>query len=241
MTDVFAELAAPFAHVHWRAQNMKADGTSALALAYIDARDVMDRLDSVVGPANWQDDFIETPKGRILATLELRIDGEWVKKTDGAGDTDVEGDKGAISDALKRVAVKWGIGRYLYGLGDVWAECEPMKDREGNLLKNAKGKPQFKKWTPKGLADLQRALTKLSPATVAIAPQPATAASDFISDEQWAVLAGLISESKMDVNTILQGYKIENLNELPASKYAALKRRLEQVIQDNSTPHQKAA
>jgi hypothetical protein len=225
--SIFDQLSAPFANVHWRAQNMKADGTGALALAYIDARDVMDRLDSVVGPANWRDDFVETPKGRILASLEIRIDGEWIKKTDGAGDTDVEGEKGAISDALKRAAVKWGIGRYLYDLGDVWAECEPMKDRDGNLLKNAKGKPQFKKWTAKGLADLQRAIGKVA----AAAPAPVVS-SDTIDDAQWSTLVTMIGEAKMDVKTVCESYKIDSLKELPAARFAALKQRLDQVIQD---------
>ena len=38
----------------------------------------------------------------------------WVTKTDGADDTTIEGAKGGISDALKRAAVQFGIGRYLY-------------------------------------------------------------------------------------------------------------------------------
>ena len=123
---MFSELSAPFpaGAIHWRAQTVTKDGTKALALAYIDARDVMDRLDAVAGPANWRDSYVETPKGRTICTLEIRIDGEWIAKSDGAGDTDVEGEKGSISDALKRAAVKWGIGRYLYALGNVWAPCE---------------------------------------------------------------------------------------------------------------------
>ena len=84
--------------------------------AYIDARHVMDRLDEVLGPANWEDSYRETPSGRVLCKLSLNIDGQWISKEDGAGETSFEGEKGAISDALKRAAVKWGIGRYLYAL-----------------------------------------------------------------------------------------------------------------------------
>jgi len=118
---IFAKLSAQFAPsaIHWRAQTVTNDGAKALALAYLDARDVMDRLDDAVGPANWRDSYEETAKGRLLCTLEVRVDGEWIAKSDGAGSTDVEGEKGAISDALKRAAVKWGIGRYLYDLGNV--------------------------------------------------------------------------------------------------------------------------
>jgi hypothetical protein len=41
-----------------------------------------------------------------------------------AGDSDVEEEKGAISDAFKRAAVKWGIGRYLYDMPTPWVPCE---------------------------------------------------------------------------------------------------------------------
>src|SRR5690606_17516766 len=40
----------------------------------------------------------------------------------GAGNTDVEADKGGISDAFKRAAVKWGVGRYLYGVESPWVK-----------------------------------------------------------------------------------------------------------------------
>jgi len=50
---------------------------------------------------------------------------EWIWKADGAGDTDVEAEKGAISDAFKRAAVKWGVGRYLYDLDSPWVALEP--------------------------------------------------------------------------------------------------------------------
>lgn len=173
-------LSAPFPAnaIHWRAQTLKADGTSAMALAYIDARHVMRRLDDVCGPSNWQDSYTETVKGRLICTLQIRIDGEWISKSDGAGDTDVEGDKGAISDALKRAAVKWGIGRYLYDMPVTWADCESYE-------KN--GKKHWKKWTPAGLAKLARVQV---PATSVPAPAPpdptdkiTDATRDWISDQ----------------------------------------------------------
>jgi len=95
-----------------------------MALAYLDARDVMDRLDEVCGPENWQSLFDETPRGRVICRLGIRIGDDWVYKSDGAGDTDVEGEKGGISDALKRAAVSWGIGRYLYRLDSPWVACD---------------------------------------------------------------------------------------------------------------------
>lgn len=151
----FAELSAPFPPeaIHWRAQTVTRNGDKALALAYLDARDVQDRLDAVCGPANWRDSYVETPKGRTICTLEIRVDGEWIGKSDGAGDTDVEGEKGSISDALKRAAVKWGIGRYLYDLGNVWAPCESSEYN---------GKKKWQKWKPEADRDFTAALSRLT-------------------------------------------------------------------------------
>lgn len=163
-----ADLSAPFRPeaIHWRAQNVTdRNGGSALALAYIDARDVMDRLDEVCGPSGWKDSYIETVKGRVLCELSILVpELGWVSKSDGAGDTDVEGEKGAISDALKRAAVKWGIGRYLYDLGNVWAPCElAMKD--GKPLLNNKNKPTWRAWKPEAQDIFAKALAKVGKPT----------------------------------------------------------------------------
>jgi hypothetical protein len=127
------DLSLPFdpAAIHWRVQGKPYERNgkhSAMALAYLDARDVMDRLDEVCGPQGWQSYFDETAKGRVICRLSIKIGDEWVTKSDGAGDTDVEGEKGGISDALKRAAVSWGIGRYLYRLDSPWVACD-VNDR----------------------------------------------------------------------------------------------------------------
>ena len=152
---MFEALSAPFPAeaIHWRAQTVTADGTKALALAYIDARDAMGRFDDVCGPAAWSDSYTETAKGRVLCTISVKADGEWVAKSDGAGSTDVEGDKGAISDAFKRCAVKWGVGRYLYDIGNVWAPCETYE---------RSGKKVWKAWKPEAQAIFAQALAKVS-------------------------------------------------------------------------------
>lgn len=134
--NLFKKLSIPFpaSKVHWRIGNKSKDKNKASALAYIDARDVMDRLDAVVGAENWKDDYTaESPRkvrkyckktnayyyeeicGRVKCMLSIRSEGgEWITKSDAAGETNVEGEKGGYSDALKRAAVKFGIGRDLY-------------------------------------------------------------------------------------------------------------------------------
>lgn len=104
----------------------------AIPLAYIDARDVMDRLDSVLGAENWEDSY-EFNGTRTICTLKVRIGNEWISKSDGAGDTNIEGDKGGLSDAFKRAAVKWGVGRYLYKLRFMWAPVNEWKRFEDKI------------------------------------------------------------------------------------------------------------
>lgn len=124
---LFERLAEPFPHdaVSWRVGSTTQDKSKGMALAYIDARDVQERLDLVMGPENWQRHHPHVG-GTTTCELGLWIEGRgWVVKTDGAGDTDVEAEKGSLSDSFKRAAVNWGIGRYLYGLKSPWVELEP--------------------------------------------------------------------------------------------------------------------
>lgn len=117
LTD-FSNLTAPFAEydLQWRVQQggIGSNGLPwAIVIPYVDARAIMDRLDSVVGPENWQDEYHHV-QGGVLAKLGIRINGEWIYKQDGSDETDIEAFKGGLSKALVRVAVKWNIGRYLY-------------------------------------------------------------------------------------------------------------------------------
>lgn len=145
MTGITSEdikmLSAEFdkADVHWRAQSVRNDGAAAMALAYIDARDVMDRLDSVCGVENWQCRYSHAEQ-KVVCDIGIRIEGDWIWKADGAGDTQVEAEKGSLSDAFKRAAVRWGIGRYLYALDAPWVPCDAYQSEYN-------GK---KKWTWKG-------------------------------------------------------------------------------------------
>lgn len=110
------DLAAPFkpSQVHWRI-NGNAKGDKAPVLCYLDARDVQDRLDDVVGPENWSFDWqplVTNATGLLVAKGVLTIYG--VSKADVGDASTFEGNKGTVSDTLKRCGVMWGIGRYLY-------------------------------------------------------------------------------------------------------------------------------
>ncbi len=131
MTIDFKALKAPFdpSLISWRIGATNKDKTKAIALAYIDARDVMERLDGVCGPGNWQA-LHPHANGKTSCKIAINVndpdlDPEWVWKENGSGDSDVEAEKGAFSDSFKRAAVLWGIGRYLYDVENIWVEIEP--------------------------------------------------------------------------------------------------------------------
>ncbi len=126
--EITEALAAPFADDEVDFLPRGAANGKARALPYIDARSVMRRLDAVVGPGNWSFDF------DLLSTTGKMVKGKLtvlgVTKCD-AGESSDEGEplKSAVSDSIKRAAVHFGIGRYLYYLPAQWAAYDPQKRR----------------------------------------------------------------------------------------------------------------
>lgn len=163
-------LAKPFPvdKIHWRVGAMTKDKTSCIALAYVDARDVMQRLDEVVGRGNWQCEYPWSESGRLVCRIGIKVEGEWVWKSNGAGDTKVEAEKGAFSDAFKRAGVLWGIAQYLYDIPNTWVKLDQYKkivDSEMGKLKKSLGgelpKSQSKQQEPKEDATLDAFLLKV--------------------------------------------------------------------------------
>ena len=122
MNKMEMALNRPFKVVRWR----EGYGKNPKDLVYIDARDVMTRLDEVFGQENWQTNY-QFIGGRMMCSISVRFspDGEWIVKSDGSDDTKIESEKGGISSALKRAAVLLGIGRYLYNPNAFNSNREP--------------------------------------------------------------------------------------------------------------------
>ncbi len=100
----------------WRIQSYSKWDAKASCVAYIDSRDVQDKLDDVCGPGGWQDDY-KVVDGKLFCGVSVRIGDEWITKWDTGTESQTEAEKGKVSDAFKRAAVKWGVGRFLYSLG----------------------------------------------------------------------------------------------------------------------------
>lgn len=107
--------------IEWRIGSAGKSGEKiwGTCFAYITNRAIMDRLDSVCGAENWKNEFetwqVGTDHGvKCGISIYREMSHEWITKFDGANPTDMEPIKGGFSDSMKRAAVQWGIGRYLY-------------------------------------------------------------------------------------------------------------------------------
>ena len=194
--DIQQALAKPFHQdeVNWRVGAKSKDDKKGMALAYVDARAVMNRLDVVMGIDGWQDEY-QVIDGRTICRLGIRIDAEWIWKSDGAGDSAVEGEKGGISDAFKRAGVKWGIGRYLYDLDSPWVELDEHK--------RMKTRPQLPPWAlPENHQASFRAIqsTNGHQATQAIQPPTLAQKAEYTNLVLWAHEIGKIdADQRVDL------------------------------------------
>lgn len=220
-------LAKPFdeSKVHWRVgstNKAKFDPKNpehkrrGKPLAYIDARDVMNRLDEVCGIDGWSDTYIEF-SNRLICTISIRMpDGTWVSKSDGADDSDVEGAKGGISDAFKRAAVKWGIGRYLYDV-----DCyHVLLDEWWRILDSEKPK-------------LVQALHKAMGMQPSISQTPATASQPAKQEIQLSIsvaqrdeLEKLVVQKGGTVAVYLEDIGLKSLLDMPIAHFEVRKQHL---------------
>ncbi len=145
--ELLERLAEPFRpeQVRWKPQ-VVTDAGKALAVPYVDPRVVTERLDQVVG-GDWS--FHWEPLGvqgdRLVVKSSLTIKGvtrEDVGEHVLSDREQADPWKSAVSDALKRAAVHFGVGRYLYWLEAVWCSYdrrrhefldEPYIDEDGQV------------------------------------------------------------------------------------------------------------
>jgi hypothetical protein len=132
--------------LEWRVQQsgIGKDGKAwAMVLAYVDNRAIMNRFDEVLGIGAWTNAYSPLPNSvgdGALCGLSIKIDGEWITKYDGADNTAVESTKGGLSGAMKRAAVLFGVGRYLYNLDTFFADCSKDKPQQMQGWEKAKTK-----------------------------------------------------------------------------------------------------
>lgn len=139
--DAAAHLRRPFtpAALKFKVQAMwpKDQPTGGLIVCYIDARLAVERLNLII-PHLWSDHFETHPRGLLC---HLTVDG--ITRTD-VGE-EQGGVKGLYSDALKRAAVKFGVGVSLYAVPKM-----TLNVSDGHLKQRRGPKGPTLEFTPAG-------------------------------------------------------------------------------------------
>lgn len=114
--ELFAALAAKF-----DPREVKERSQSGRKFMYVTARVIMNRLDTVLGPEGWWDEYVPGENSVLCRLTIVLPDGTHLTKADAGGYAGMadsgDDDKSGYSDAFKRAAVKFGVSRYLYGDG----------------------------------------------------------------------------------------------------------------------------
>lgn len=117
--EIMERLAEPFPEedIEWRMnRTYKKDANTygGWVVAYVSSRAIMNRLDDVLGIDGWEDEYKPIHNGFSCGIRVWFSETKSRIKWDAADPTKYEATKGGFSSALKRAAVKWGVGRYLY-------------------------------------------------------------------------------------------------------------------------------
>jgi hypothetical protein len=162
------KLLAPFPPEEVKTKPGATSGDRAMVIHYIDARCVMDRLDEAVGWNHWRDEYTLLPGGEVECRLSIRIGGEWLTRCDVGGQSEQpdEGDrcKAAYSDSLKRAAVKFGVGRYLYRMKQEWRPYDKQKKRFADTGPAKQSQPNPAAQNERKAADFARRMAEAATA-----------------------------------------------------------------------------
>ena len=215
------ELARPFApeDLEWRLQKTLEDKLRGIAVPYVTNRAIQARLDDVVGPDGWYNEYKPWhragQKDSQLCGISIYFpERGFITKWDGAEDSDIEPVKGGLSDSMKRAAVQWGIGgRVLYSMDTVWVDIEKLgrswiikKSERAKLDKAYTDTLSKMKLTPAPAGGVQSTLT---PKRTKEAPAPAPAASQQATPPPVQTLPQSKTESKAGIYTVIAA-RLEN-------------------------------
>ena len=237
--DVQHRLQAPFdAHeVKWREQGSpfkRGNTHSVRVVAYVDARVVQDRLDEVFGIAGWRNEYTTGPSTGVVCGLSVKAGDEWITKWDGAENTDIEGVKGGLSDAFKRAAVLWGIGRYLYRAKAQWVKCE---------VEEYRGKERVKRLLETPRLEFEDGNAPAQPPT-----PPRNGKSAPPADEHWAqdkptaakFWTRATEERGLNGDDVLAALNVKRLSEFTGSKEQAVLQIDAYIMAQTEQPDPKA-
>ena len=113
-----------------KVQSTNRDRTRAMLVLYLQHTDVQDRLEEIDPAWSTEVTHEERSGDSVYVRMKLTLKGV-TRENVGEG----QDPKAAYSDALKRCAMLFGVGRYLYDSPTVWVDYDESRDR-------------YRQWTP---------------------------------------------------------------------------------------------
>jgi hypothetical protein len=125
-SDDLKVLKAPFPRERLgvKVQTYSKDRSRAMLVLYLQHTDVQDRLEEV-DPA-WTTEVLKEERMEDSVYVRLKLTLKGVSRENVGEGNDP---KGAYSDALKRCAMLFGVGRYLYDSDTIWVSYDESRDR----------------------------------------------------------------------------------------------------------------
>ena len=141
--EMMEALAQPFPAeaIQWKPGATNRDKTRGLALAYVDLRHYIDRLNDVAG-TDWSDDYEVQEAGKVVL-CRLTIAGVTRCDVGEAPPNDEDTATTALAQAFKHAYAKFRPGACLYQLPRTWVEYDAQR----------------KRFTDKALRQLQQAVS----------------------------------------------------------------------------------
>jgi hypothetical protein len=162
------------------------------------------------------------PDGSVVCRLRIRVGGEWITKTDvgrrASSPTRATAARPPFSDALKRAAVKFGVGRYLYRLPQQWVDYDPQKR-------------QFTRTPtlPPSALPPKEEPTRPAPAASAPGAPPAGEPVPNVAPHQVGALKALAERKGVPLAKILARYQVTAVETLKVPQWEAACGKLTQM------------
>ncbi|PEP92713.1 hypothetical protein CN582_24680 [Bacillus wiedmannii] len=137
MTNIMESLQAefPFEQLGWKiTHTFESQGRFfAYVAPFVDARAIQDRFDEVFGIDKWQVSYEKWGEKATKCTISVFLNERWISKEDGSEESDYSSVKGGFSNSLKRAAVLWGVGRYLYNVKPCKVELSTRSNGQNSI------------------------------------------------------------------------------------------------------------
>lgn len=212
-----------------RVQSIAENGLSLLL--YVTSRDGQKRLDEKYGPLGWQDRY-EVIDGDLYCIVSAwdKEKGQWISKEDVGTASYTAKEKGRASDAFKRACVKHGIGRELYTAPFIWIPASQCKisNNGGKFYTRDKFSVNLISYTS------DNRINELEIVDQHMNIVFKQYSNGRIDDIKYKVLLEKLNEADVSMDSIVELFHVNTLQELDINQWSRCMRKLEVTIAEKS-------